>query len=725
MYTTAARLTLLTSILLLLSPFGLSAREQLLKNGALKQWNEHLPSGWTSASPQTISRVAGPTPSTDALQIAVKDAFHLNHGEVSQTFTIKPQTRYRVSGQVKGTPGMGYLQVDLQKDSQAYYHYTSEPNLGDDWAPLAFNFQSADADTAILRLKWEQENDHLGKQVAFANLKVEALGPLVYQGEEVAPRAVPTFNSIGLYWKPTGGCAARKVAVAYRVKGHEHWSEAQALWFDSNEHRPPATEHSAEYRGSIVSLQDGTDYEIKLSLQDGPTRVLSTRTRSNDFKIIRKVTLPATYNRKFEIFEGGNPEDGYILYEPAQGMEAVWDVAGLYEHNLEIKASHVIVRGLTLKNARTHSIYLDDVHDVVIDNCDISGWGRTRTDGQADNLNAAIYSRSPVLKNIVIQNCDLHHPRSDSNSWQQNLPGLKSKHPEGPQGIVLYGGRGGHVIRHNRIYSDMEHMFNDGMGEVHNFSYAGFLVRDSDVHDNFISHCWDDALEIEGAAMNVRVWNNYMDMTYGAIGAAVPSLGPVYFFRNVYARSRKHEGTRINDLSGHYMFKIGNESAFWSRGKMYIYHNTTLQPAPFEASTMRSSGAQAGIVYTSPKKKQENISSRNNILHMRRPNDWSIKNPQKTSSNDFDYDLYDGRVAFKDHSESHGIQASPQFERAPDGRLWLRPQSPGHDAGVRLPNFNDHYVGKAPDMGAVEHGSTEPKPATWPEFPAPAQQPLK
>jgi hypothetical protein len=366
-----------------------------------------------------------------------------------------------------------------------------------------------------------------------------------------------------------------------------------------------------------------------------------------------------------------------------------------------------------------HGIKLGDVHHVVIEKCDISGWGETGADGQAKNLNAAVYGSSAANANIVVQHCELHHPRSDSNSWNQQRPGTTSSHPVGPQGIVLKGSGGGHVIRFNRITSDMQHMFNDGMGETKNFSYRGFPGWDTDIHDNFVSHCWDDGLEIEGANMNVRVWNNYIDMTYGALGAASPSLGPVYFFRNVYAVSRKHEGNSSNDLRGHYLVKLGNETATWVRGRMYVFHNATLQPPPFAGSPERSSGAEAGLVFTSDKKQAENIVSRNNVLHMRKSEDWAIRDTQRTASNDYDYDLYDGKTMFRDGSEAHGVAASPQFEAAPDGRLWLAAGSPGHDAGERLPNFNDGFVGKAPDMGAVEHGDTAPKPPLWPAFPPP------
>ena len=348
--------------------------------------------------------------------------------------------------------------------------------------------------------------------------------------------------------------------------------------------------------------------------------------------------------------------------------------------------------------------------------------GETGSDGQARDLNAAIFSNAPELERITVQNCSLHHPRSDSNSWNEQRPGTNSKHPQGPQGIVFRNSKGGHVIRFNRIFSDMDHMFNDGMGDTHNFSYAGFPTCDSDIHDNFVSHCWDDGLEIEGADMNVRVWNNYIDMTYGAIGAAAPSLGPLYIFRNVYGVSRKHSGTADNDYRGHYLVKLGNERPKWTKGRMYIFHNTTLQPPPFPNSTTPSSGAQSGIVFTSDKKLQENIVTRNNLLQMRTPNDWAIKDTQKTESNDYDYDMHDGRTMYKEGSAPHGIVATPKYQRTADGRLALVPGTPGHDAGVRIPNFNDDFAGNAPDIGAVETDGRDPKPALWPEFPEPHGQ---
>ncbi|MDF3129059.1 right-handed parallel beta-helix repeat-containing protein [Kiritimatiellaeota bacterium B1221] len=529
-----------------------------------------------------------------------------------------------------------------------------------------------------------------------------------------APRAVATFQSLGLYWKPDGGSVDREVRVHYRKAGAENWREAMPLWFDDMQHDGGMEAHSREYRGSIVQLDAGSDYEVKLKLQDGEERILQTRTRSDKFKIARTVSLPASTDEIFTITEGGSESEGYVLYEAAP--DAVWDADNQLDHQVKVDASYVILRGLHLKGAIQHGIVLGDVTDVVIEHCEVSGWGRTRENGEAVCYNAAVFSQGENLERITIQYNDFHHPRSDSNSWKQRRPN-GSFHPEGPAGIAFFEGQGGHVIRFNRIYSDMEHMFYDVLGGRKNFSYSGFPVKDTDIHDNFISHSWDDGLEIEGADMNVRIYNNYIDMTYGAIGAATASLGPLYIFRNVYAVSRKHEGTDPNSYRGHYLVKIGNENLKWTHGRIYIFHNTSLQPPPFEGFSDKSSGAQAGIAFTSKKKTQRNIVSRNNLIHLRKPSDWAIRDTQLTPNNDYDYDMHDGKAMYAEGNGRNNIQASPVYRRRNDGLLELVPGSPGHDAGQRLPNFNDDFAGKAPDMGAVETAGSTAKPELWPEFP--------
>ncbi len=45
----------------------------------------------------------------------------------------------------------------------------------------------------------------------------------------------------------------------------------------------------------------------------------------------------------------------------------------------------------------------------------------------------------------------------------------------------------------------------------------------------------------------------------------------------------------------------------------------------------------------------------------------------------------------------------------PEGMdFYLKPKSPAVDAGIVLPNINDGFTGRAPDLGAYETGMAEP-----------------
>ena len=511
---------------------------------------------------------------------------------------------------------------------------------------------------------------------------------------------MPTFHCMSLYWRAASGARDNICSVHYRAEGESDWKEALPLWFDPTDH-PEKPEHSREYRGSIVNLQPGTKYEVRLHLtKTGEERRIVASTWSDSFPVKKTVLLKADAPQPITITEGGDAE-GYVAYTAEAGV--VFDGKGEADCNIRVNASHVILRGLTLKNAGINGIELGDVQDAVVEQCDISGWGRIGDKGYGVNLDAAIFSRSRELQRIVIQDNRLHHPRSNANSWTEKRihDGKETKHPIGPQGITFAGSQGRLVIRRNKIYSDLQHMFNDGMGEVRNFSYAGFPNRDSDIYDNEISHVWDDGIEAEGADMNVRIWSNSFNNVYGAVGTATASLGPIYIFRNVMHASRKGPKEDADSNKGAYLVKLGNENEVWGKGKIFVFHNTMLQPPP-RFGFGETSGGNAGLLATGPKKYQINITSRNNILYVRTSGHSVIKDSFRDPSNDYDYDLYNGAVNAAPGQESHGIRAVPQFDTTSPGQFPLLPGTPGIDAAERLPNFNDTFSGAAPDIGAFE-----------------------
>lgn len=515
------------------------------------------------------------------------------------------------------------------------------------------------------------------------------------------PQAVPTFECVGLYWKPPGAAADNPCAVNYRISGEKEWKGALPLWFDPTDH-PALSERSQEYRGSIVNLKPGTTYEIRLKLEKTSVeKLLTVKTWDEKFPILKTVYLDQGIKETITISEGGSKE-GYVLYTTPLGAQPGFDVGGKSDVNIQVNASFVILKGLVLRGAKIHGIQLGDVQDVVIDECDISGWGRINSKtGFGENLDSALYSRSSQLERIIVQNCKLHSPRSNSSSWVESREDGKPNAAmfSGPQAITFMRSKGHFVIRRNQIYSDMTHRFKDGMGELKNSSFAGFPMCDSDIYGNVLSNVSDDAIEVEGANMNVRVWGNTFNEVAGAIGCATTSLGPIYLWRNVFGKRGSNSEGELNP--GGYFVKLGSENDTFNKGKMFLFHNTMLQPPPRTGSTGNGGGG-TGFFVTGATKRQSHMTSRNNILFVYGPNQHSIKDPVQDPTNDFDYDLYNGLVVVGAGNESHGLFGTPEYDLTRKDRYPLKSGSLGVDAGCRIPNFNDEFTGKAPDLGAFE-----------------------
>ncbi|MHC4569618.1 MAG: right-handed parallel beta-helix repeat-containing protein, partial [Planctomycetota bacterium] len=411
---------------------------------------------------------------------------------------------------------------------------------------------------------------HTGDIWSFTTEPADALEPL----------AVSTFHCISVYWSPQGSSADKDVLVDYRPKGTSDWLQALPMRYNPIS---TTTEDKAYYRGSIVNLTPDTEYEIRLAFEGtSETSTLEARTWSEDFPIGATVKVGDKRGR-YDITVSGTA-DAYLLYD---GTDSTINVDNNSDYCIFINASYVVVRGFDLQGAREHGIYIEGGHDIIIEDCDISNWGDSDSGIFGKNSRSGIFSPYPELKRVIIQRCKIHHPRYDTNSWAEDNNGY---HPKGPQCIAFRDSAGNNVIRYNECWSDAEHYFNDPIGYAHNASYRGFPGPDSDIYCNYVADCWDDGIEAEGGGQNVRIWNNYIERCFQAIGNAPISIGPTYIWRNVSGESYCLKNEYGN------LLKMGYARGLeWMTGHMYVFHNTISQPDGKGFSGLGCARNQSGI----------------------------------------------------------------------------------------------------------------------------------
>ncbi|HET9577152.1 MAG TPA: Ig-like domain-containing protein, partial [Usitatibacter sp.] len=209
-------------------------------------------------------------------------------------------------------------------------------------------------------------------------------------------------------------------------------------------------------------------------------------------------------------------------------------------------------------------------------------------------------------------------------------------------------------------------------------------------------------LEIEGGNNNVRVWGNYVNNTGTGISSTLTSVGPVYIFRNVWNRNQFLEGAACDSDQRQPMFKSGSSSSF-ANGRRYLFHNTMLQARA--TGCQYGLGGGAGIGGTGSTQLVNNTVSMNNIYDLWKPQNGSFY--QIGSGNTFSNDMTDASSP----PEANGIVAIPQYaagngwQSESGGMYQLAVGTPGQDQGARIANFNDDFLGTAPDVGAAENGA--------------------
>ena len=367
-------------------------------------------------------------------------------------------------------------------------------------------------------------NESVNRTVSCRNLKFVMDKPETGVPENPGRKScvVPLFNSASYY---VAIPEIKDIRVVYRKLPAGKWIEA---------YKPVRDNADGNYRGSIVNLEENSDYILRVLDKD--TAVYSKYFRTwNSRKAIGRTIVLDKNNFKNELSKiQSGKHYAWVRYTCAPGFVMTND--GKTPLISADRIKYVIFDGLTMKGGNRNAVVLSNSSNVIFRNCNISGWGRTGVqridlDGkyyagvnkdQVINFDSAIAISE--CRNTVIERCFIHDPRGRANSWQFS-------HPAGPEAVTVYACYGT-VIRYNDFVGSDEHRWNDAVESRGNFKEIGGLNADADVYGNFMIFSSDDCIELDGGQQNVRCYGNRFEGAYCGVSVQGCMKGPSYVFDN-------------------------------------------------------------------------------------------------------------------------------------------------------------------------------------------------
>lgn len=703
---------------------------------------------------------------------------------------------YELTAYARGVKAQGGW-VQIQVLGRGVVATSDEVLLGDAWQPVVCRFRNPGPGARVRLLGWVIDTD-----IHFDDVTVAAIEPPAKEtwtwgggthppaeptGRELFMRqpspAVPgelyverpTHHTIGLQWMMTGDHNRNAaVEVAFREKGASDWKPAlplhRSLW--ESVKFPMTGGHVTPnmFAGSVLGLEPGRAYEIRLSLADpdgGDTvRTVEAATRP----------IPPRFEGKrvLHVYPKGAPGKMKPAYE---GLAAAYREAipgdvllvhggfyneppdedgGVYALNKQATADNpIVIRGASNEFAvfngrvrvprktglfhrsamRVASVLFNldgathhHFENLVLNYCDIGFLVRNSTGVVVRGcfiepiLGYGIGMEQPTASDMTIRDNVFYGGIFEF--WDHRDEWLKQRGDYGamhrPYAIFVAGQ--GHDIAYNTVYG-----WHDGI-DISTYAPPPADPRlrtcSVDMHHNFITGMNDDGMELEPGPCNIIVRENRFTRNFMAISFQATYGGPNYILRNVI------------DDTDHLPFKHVHNSA-----GTVMYHNTVFTDGAIWLSSDAKNGRFMNNLFM-------NTSSRPAIISGL---DWRPL-PQTLDYNGYgpghgafqwglarelhlgfvSRDLHPDLAAFQQATghERHGVAGltfettfvrteldqdrSGAFGKPHD--LRLKDGSRAIDAGAVLPTVNDGFAGTAPDLGAYEKDQPLPHYGPRPDW---------
>lgn len=572
--------------------------------------------------------------------------------------------------------------------------------------------------------------------VVLGSLAAFLAGPVTAQGEHATQpgelRSYATWRSLGLEWDVTGDANHNaRCTVHYRRQGDGPWRPALDLFridvlgrYGDN----VADRHYNMLAGSILFLEPGTTYEVRLELADpdggSASRTLTIATRPQP----QFPTGGRTWHVSPTARDGdGSEEKPFGNLAAAQAAARPGDVIRLHAghygtftlnksgeagrylacvaagdgeavfEQLTVAASHVWLEGLTLRRgASPNGLRASGpTRDVILRRLRCEGFHYSIT------LNREAQDWQITDNTIIGDKTDLDGPDVRSNISGE---GIELNHSSG------------HEVAYNRI-----ERVADGISYPH---------RNCDIFGNDIRDLTDDGIEPDYGYANIRIWGNRIHRArYHGISFQPQFCGPWYIVRNEVSSRGSVLKPNVADrfvLVNNTLLVEGTRAQrnadlllkSFSRNNLWIVvppEGAKGPPGPIWHAQRAGRGERYSMDYQAVA-------------------DWRT---------DVDYDGFDWgggtqafawevpvgqRRVFSDVPsfaaavgiERHGLPLRKEalfeitdllayfHEPYSPRRLTLRAGSPAIDAGQPVPNLCETFAGRAPDLGAYEYGQPPP-----------------
>jgi hypothetical protein len=422
--------------------------------------------------------------------------------------------------------------------------------------------------------------------------------------------------------------------------------------------------------------------------------------------------LSTTFDGAYLLTARGTADKPIVIRAAGDG-EVIFDGDGAFRLFDVMAADYNIFEGLTIRN--TEVAFWAGVKDVagatglVVRNC------RIENVGVGINAQFAGSKDFYIADNIFLGRDDRHRILGWAN------PGLYGAHPiNSYYAIKVYGS--GHVIAHNAVafFHDGISVCTHGVPEAERDQWAVAI----DIYNNDIHVTGDDFIEADGGVHNIRVMRNRgVNAAHTGLSAQPIFGGPAYYIRNVVYNTPV--ALKFNNPAGVFVYHntiiAENRTAQQVSNARFANNlflgtdstgGITALGGPTAYSTYDydgfrpNRGVEMNYSWLGPRPGMQVDYDRpaNQAQRFKTLAELSAATGQETHGIEVDYDIFESlRPPATPDSSKPGLP----YE-AVDLNFTLKAGGKAVDAGVRLPNVNDGFAGRAPDLGAYEVGQPAP-----------------